>query len=173
MTDNVRGNLRHLGQQPPCGSTAWIVNGRPTTGATDFDDPLSYLWRGGSRQIRAGLGAQARDIGVRVNAYMSAGTGTLRFRALRSFRTGGGGSIFADSAAGAVVSVTATAPTEVTLLLSLTGLEQTSQTAFGSGGANRREVLYNKTFLLLQAYVNSAPNILTLVSCTPYEVDPT
>lgn len=173
MVDIVRGDLRHVGQQPPMGSTAWTMNGRRTTGATDYDDPLSVVWRGGSRHIRAGLGAQARNIGFKVNAYMSAGTATLRAMAVSAWRIGGGGSTSVQSAVDEVVSVTATAPTEVTLLLPLIGLGQTFLTGFGSGGANRRAVLYNATYVLLQAIVNSAPNIMTLVSCTPYEVDPT
>lgn len=170
--DIVRGNVRHVAQQPPSGSCAWVANGTRSTTSTAYDD-AAVLWRGASRHLRAGLGAEVRDLGFRIGLYVSAGSATVRAMAVRTWRIGGGGTTSVESGAGAVTSVVATAPDEIILTLPMIGLDQCFMTSFGSGGVGRGQVFYQATHLLVQAKVNAAPNVCYLKYCTPYEVDPT
>lgn len=174
MVDLVRGDLRHLAQQPPAGCVAWVVNGTIATGADDYADPLCVVWKRGGAQLRSALGAQVRHIGLRIDAYMDAGSATLRAIACRTWRDTADtdGVVLAESTAGEVVSVDPTDPTEVSLVLETEALEQVFLQHEG-GGDDRGEVTYFRGYVFLQATVDAAPNIVTIKAVTPYEVHPT
>lgn len=169
----VRGNLLHLAGQTPAVGTPWIANGTKSTGSLAFDD-ASTVWRSQVRMVRSCVGSPIRSISVRAELYMSAGTATVRLCASNRWR------MPADppqddvqeieSAAGAVTSVSAATPTELTL--TLPSLLYTGQSAFGAGGDQRGVQLYDTVFLVLQAKVNANPNLCYFRNAALVEVPP-
>lgn len=171
MVDLVRGNLRHLAGQSPAGSTAWPMNGVLQGGATDLDDSDAVIWRAGLRQVRAALGAINRSFEFRIGAYMTAGTGTLRAEVSTTWARGIGRTATASTAANAIVSVTSTAPTEVTLTVDATDVYRMCQ--FGSSPDDGRAACrYFAVYLRLLGIVNAGGNFIRLKSIDPYEVEP-
>lgn len=169
----VRGNLLHLAGQSPATGSPWVANGTRSTGSTTYDD-ASTLWRAHVRFVRSALGSALRSIQLRPELYMSAGTATVRLCASRTWvipeDPPQAGVQEVESAAGAVTSVSATTPTELTL--NLGRLIQSLLSAFGAGGDQRGIALYDATWLTLQAKVNAGGNICYLRNAAFVEVDP-
>ena len=173
MVDLVRGNCDHLMRQSPAACGMFWINGAPTSTANSFTD-ASTVWRSPRVYLRSGLDRQLRALKVRVSAYMDAGTGTLRFCMSRTWRivaaTPGDGDQAVESAAGAVVSTSSTAPTEVTLRI-LPIVAATQLSGYGTFNDNRARLMYRTTYLSLQASA-AATRTITVQSFNIEEEDP-
>lgn len=175
MVDLVRANTDHLMRNAPAGNGHFWMHGAPTSQQTSFND-ASTLWRGPKTPIRAGLDRRLRALKLRVFAYVSAGSGTLRFCISAHWRIVANppadGDQEAESAAGAVTSTTSTAPDEITLRLH-PGIGATQISTFGEGAENNRgRPQYRVLYPSLQGIVNNGANTLTVQSFNIEEEDP-
>lgn len=173
MVDLVHGNSDHLMRAPPCGVGHFWINGAPTSTSTAYDD-ASTVWRSPRLRLRPAADRALRNFKLRIFAYMDAGTGSLRATMSPVWRIVAdppvNGDVEAESAAGAVVSTSATAPTEITLTLTST-LEAVQRNSYGTGDDDRGEVLYTVCYLTIQA-IAAVTRTITVQSFSLEEVDP-
>lgn len=175
MVDLVRENCDHLMRHSPAAIGHFWTHTPPTSQQTSFND-ASTVWRGPKTLIRAGIDRRLRALKLRVFAYVSAGSGSLRFCLSAHWRIvadpPADGDQENESAAGAVTSTTSTAPDEITLRIH-PGMAATQLSTFGEGFANNRgRPRYRVLYPSLQATVNNGANTITVQSFNLEEEDP-
>lgn len=176
QVDLIRGNIDHLMRQSPASGSCQSVNGPRTTNAVTYTD-ASTLFRLPRLIDHAGIDRQFRNIEFRLQAYMSAGTGTLRVTASRSWGLvadpPGVTDIEAETAVGAITSVLAAAPDLVTLTLVMTSPQLLPiMTGADPIAVDRVVPWYYAGFLACQGITNNVVNTLTLKRIAWREVDP-
>ncbi len=167
MKEIVRGDLDHLARQPSVGCGFFFVNTVPSSTQTVYNN-ASTIYRPNLRKVNPAIDRELRRINVKIQAYMSAGAGSLRVCLSPSWRIVASTPADGDQevrATNAVVSTSATAPTIVTLSI-LPRLSATFPCTYGLGGdAGRGELVYRATFLSVQAIQGAANTVYVQAMC--------